>query len=253
MLSSTSFIIAFKLVFLAVSVVMMSQNRWVSLSQSVHGHAHISGNHGDPLRISNPSDIHDSHRIIGSKSEGQRTTHAHSKILASRFASHDPVKNHHRPNPLIAAASIPNIAVKPAAATLGLEANDGADVPKEVEQEVKLQPLSWDKSWWSGGAWLLWLLSCVGPTALIFVLNGLTQVSPPPPPPPAAAGSTNEKSIGERSVETWHACLGKSVSWMSQSEKGGRLDDRKVTARNVWWMVVVAADRGGRSCASSAK
>jgi hypothetical protein len=55
----------------------------------------------------------------------------------------------------------------------------------EEEQEEKPSseknphehPLSWDKSWWTFGAWLLWILSCVTPTVLIFVLNGMTQAS----------------------------------------------------------------------------
>ena len=46
-------------------------------------------------------------------------------------------------------------------------------------QNLHLHPLSWDKSWWTWEAWLLWTLSCVTPTSLIFVLNGMTQVTKP--------------------------------------------------------------------------
>ena len=46
-------------------------------------------------------------------------------------------------------------------------------------QNLHLHPLSWDKSWWTWEAWLLWTLSCVTPTSLIFVLNGMTQVTNP--------------------------------------------------------------------------
>ena len=59
-------------------------------------------------------------------------------------------------------------------ATSGLDDDDRA---ANSTEKIEARPLSWDKSWWSFGAWLLWFLSCVTPTILIFVLNGMTQAS----------------------------------------------------------------------------
>mmetsp|Transcript_78973 Transcript_78973/g.211978 ORF Transcript_78973/g.211978 Transcript_78973/m.211978 type:complete len:169 (-) Transcript_78973:267-773(-) len=42
-------------------------------------------------------------------------------------------------------------------------------------QKIERQPLTWNKSWWSGSAWVLWIFSTITPTLLIFVLNAMTQ------------------------------------------------------------------------------
>jgi hypothetical protein len=62
--------------------------------------------------------------------------------------------------------------------SMGLSAANSGESASSAKEgvSVPLHPLSWDKSWWTPSAWLLWVLSNVLPTCLIFVLNGMTQV-----------------------------------------------------------------------------
>uniref|UniRef100_A0A7S0MMU9 Uncharacterized protein n=1 Tax=Cryptomonas curvata TaxID=233186 RepID=A0A7S0MMU9_9CRYP len=176
--SASACILGFKLTLLALAIVSVQNvHRIMEQSQSQSPRAEIT-QRSHPLYAAEELVKHapeSSHRVLPSLASDLRGNGladkadrqpSHELSHVSHTVSKREGKNKHD-SPLKANAIKAN--------TLAAEDADSDEETPAAPPKIAARPLSWDKSWWSLGAWILWFLSCVTPTVLIFVLNGLTQ------------------------------------------------------------------------------
>ena len=161
--ASTASIAAFKLVLFGVSFLLATQNRSTILTQSTE---RTVSKASQQIALDSSSAT-----LYSSNDVSTGASHHASKAISERSARLGPRSTSDLPSKTVQLPQHRSIKLS--------DDGDAASEGKKdasADSEVQLKPLSWDKSWWSPGAWILWSLSCVAPTILIFILNGLTQV-----------------------------------------------------------------------------